>query len=84
VQLLDHGHDMVGHARDHHRAAALSDLTRRGATVLVGDVTSQKQTRSLVDRVNQLGRLDAIIHNAGVYGDNQRTPVRRGTRAYWR
>ena len=78
VQLLDQGHDVVAHARDHHRAAALSDLTRRGATVVVGDLASQEQTRSLADQVNQLGRMGAIIHNAGVYGDNQRTPGPEG------
>jgi NAD(P)-dependent dehydrogenase (short-subunit alcohol dehydrogenase family) len=68
VQLLDHGRDVVGHAGDHHRAAALSELTRCGATVVVGDVTSQEQIRSLADQVNQLGRLEAIIHNAGGLG----------------
>ena len=57
VQLLDQGHDVVAHARHHHRAAALSDLTRRGATVVVGDLASQGQTRSLADQVNQLGRI---------------------------
>jgi NAD(P)-dependent dehydrogenase (short-subunit alcohol dehydrogenase family) len=73
VRLIDDGHQVVAHARDQERMAALSDLTRRGAAVVVGDLASQEQTRSLADQVNQLGRMDAIIHNAGVYGDTQRT-----------
>lgn len=67
--LLNDGHQVVVHARDTHRAAALRDLADRGAAVVVGDLASGQQTRSLADHVNQLGRMDAIIHNAGVYGD---------------
>ena len=78
VRLLDDGHDLVAHARDHDRAAALSDLTRRGANVVVGDLASEEQTRRVADQVNRLGRMDAIIHNAGVYGDAQRTPGPEG------
>ncbi|MGO4586649.1 SDR family NAD(P)-dependent oxidoreductase [Arthrobacter sp. 2RAF6] len=67
--LLDDGHQVVVHARDTHRAPALRDLADRGAAVVVGDLASAQQTRSLADQVNQLGRMDTIIHNAGVYGD---------------
>ena len=72
--LLDDGHQVVVHARSHQRAADLSDLTARGAAVVVGDLASLEQTRSLADQVNQLGRMDAVIHNAGVYGDTGRHP----------
>jgi hypothetical protein len=43
-----------------------------------------QQTRHLADQVNQLGRMDAVIHNAGVYGDRDATPAQKGTRWYWR
>ena len=71
--LLDDGHQVVVHARSHQRAADLSDLADRGAAVVVGDLASLEQTRSLADQVNQLGRMDAVIHNAGVYGDLSKT-----------
>ena len=32
----------------------------------------------LADQVNQLGRMDAVIHNAGVYGDSDRHPSPEG------
>jgi NAD(P)-dependent dehydrogenase (short-subunit alcohol dehydrogenase family) len=76
--LVDEGHHVVVHARDRQRAETLADLTRLGAAVVVGDLASQQQTRSLADQVNQLGRMDAIIHNAGVYGDTERHPGPEG------
>ena len=72
--LLDDGHQVVVHARSHHRAADLSDLADRGAAVVVGNLADLEQTRSVADQVNQLGRMDAVIHNAGVYGDTGRHP----------
>ena len=78
IALLDDGHRVVVHARSQQRAADLSDLTERGANVVVGDLASLEQTRSVADQVNQLGRMDAVIHNAGVYGDSQRAPGPEG------
>lgn len=72
LTLLDHGHEVVVHARDPQRAPALADLVGRGAAVVVGDLASQGETRSLADQVNDVGRMDAIIHNAGVYRDTSR------------
>jgi NAD(P)-dependent dehydrogenase (short-subunit alcohol dehydrogenase family) len=45
---------------------------------VVGDLSSEKQIRSLADQVNGLGRMDAIIHNAGVYTDRDRHPTPEG------
>jgi NAD(P)-dependent dehydrogenase (short-subunit alcohol dehydrogenase family) len=78
TSLLDDGHHVVVHARSHQRAADLSDLTDRGATVVVGNLASLEQTRSVADQVNRLGRMDAVIHNAGVYGDTGRHPSPEG------
>jgi NAD(P)-dependent dehydrogenase (short-subunit alcohol dehydrogenase family) len=72
--LLDQGHAVVVHARDAHRAAALADLVDRGAALVVGDLADAVQTRGLADQVNALGRMDVVVHNAGVYGDARRTP----------
>jgi NAD(P)-dependent dehydrogenase (short-subunit alcohol dehydrogenase family) len=76
--LLDEGHQVVVHARDTSRAAALTDLVDRGAAVVIGDLASAQQTRHLAEQVNQLGRMDAVIHNAGVYGDRDRNPGPEG------
>jgi len=76
--LLDDGHQVVVHARDTNRAAALTDLVDRGAALVVGDLGSAQQTVHLADQVNQLGRMDAVIHNAGVYGDRDRNPSPEG------
>jgi NAD(P)-dependent dehydrogenase (short-subunit alcohol dehydrogenase family) len=78
TNLIDRGHQVVVHARDPQRAAALMDLADRGAAVVVGDLASDEQTRRLANQVNDLGRMDAIIHNAGVYGHTHRNPGPEG------
>ena len=65
--LLDEGHEVVLHARSRKRAAVLSDLAPRAKGVAIGDLSSAAETRDLADQVNALGRMDAVIHNAGVY-----------------
>ncbi len=42
--------------------------------MVVGHLASLDENRSLADQVNQLGRMDAVIHNASVYGDTGRHP----------
>ena len=78
ASLLDRGHQVVVHARDRHRADALADLAGRGAAVVIGDLASVEQTRRLAEQVNDLGRMDAVIHNAGVYGESRRNPGPEG------
>src|SRR5215207_7429359 len=65
--LIDDGHAVVLHARSSARAAALSDIAVRSAGVVIGDLRSAAETRSVADQVNAIGRMDAVIHNAGVY-----------------
>ncbi len=76
--LLADGHQVVVDARDASRASALTELVDRGAAVVIGDLASAQQTRHLAEQVNQLGRMDAVIHNAGVYGDRDRNPSPEG------
>lgn len=73
--LIAAGHQVVLHARSQERAAALSDLAPKAAGVVIGDLASAAQTRSLADQVNKLGRMDAVIHNAGIF----REPARGNT-----
>ncbi|SET60639.1 SDR family NAD(P)-dependent oxidoreductase [Geodermatophilus poikilotrophus] len=64
--LLDDGHEVVVHARSEARLAAVSDLVGRGAVPVVGDLADLDQTRDVAEQVNRIGRVDAVIHNAGV------------------
>jgi NAD(P)-dependent dehydrogenase (short-subunit alcohol dehydrogenase family) len=76
--LMDDGHQVVLHARTRDRAAALADLAPRAAGLVVGDLSSAAETRSLAEQVNAIGRMDAVIHNAGVYTDPTRNATPEG------
>jgi len=65
--LLEEGHGVVVHVRTGDRLPAVADLVDRGAQAVVGDLSDLAQTRAVADQVNRLGRMDAVIHNAGVY-----------------
>jgi NAD(P)-dependent dehydrogenase (short-subunit alcohol dehydrogenase family) len=73
--LLTDGHEVVVHARTSDRLTAVGDLVDRGAAAVVGDLSDLEQTRGLAHDVNRLGRMDAVIHNAGVYTGPQVLPV---------
>jgi len=76
--LISDGHQVVLHARSTERAAALADLAPRAAGVVIGDLASAAQTRALADQVNKLGRMDAVIHNAGIYREPNRGTTPEG------
>ncbi len=76
--LIDYGHDVVLHARTLARAAALRDLAPGAAGVVIGDLASAAETRELADQVNGIGRMDAVIHNAGVYLEPSRSATAEG------
>src|SRR4051794_2176249 len=73
--LLDSGHEVVVHARSQGRLAAVGELVDRGAVPVVGDLADVEQTRDVAEQVNRLGRMDAVIHNAGVYTGPTILPV---------
>ena len=73
--LLGDGHEVIVHARSPERLAAVDDLVGRRASAVVGDLAELDQTRAVADQVNQLGRVDAVIHNAGVYSGPHIVPV---------
>ena len=76
--LMREGHDVVLHARSRERAAALSDLTPGAAGVVIGDLSSASETREIADQVNEIGRMNAVIHNAGVYLEPSRGTTAEG------
>ena len=73
--LIEDGHEVVLHARSHDRASAISDLARKSLGVVLGDLSSSADTHRVAEQVNAIGRMDAVIHNAGVY----RVPGRSAT-----
>lgn len=73
--LLADGHEVVLHVRGRQRLDAVQDLLDRGARVVVGDLSDQGQAEDVAAQVNRLGRMDAAIHNAGVYTGRQILPV---------
>jgi NAD(P)-dependent dehydrogenase (short-subunit alcohol dehydrogenase family) len=75
--LLDDGHEVVLHARSAERASALADLAPRALGVVIGDLGSAAETRSVADQVNAIGRMDSVIHNAGIYRERSRGPSLR-------
>src|SRR5436190_3341798 len=76
--LLNQDHEVVLHARSSERAATLKPLTAKGAGTVIGDLASAAETRDVADQVNAIGRMDAIIHNAGVYAESTRGSTPEG------
>jgi NAD(P)-dependent dehydrogenase (short-subunit alcohol dehydrogenase family) len=76
--LLDDGHEVVVHARTDKRAADAQELVDRAAGVVIGDLSSEAQIRSVAAQTNALGTFDAVIHNAGLYVDRQRVATEDG------
>ena len=73
--LLDAGHEVIVHGRDSHRLDAVRDLLDKGAQVVVGDLGDPDQTRSVAEQANEVGRMDAVIHNAAVNSGPAVLPV---------
>ncbi|MVT64964.1 SDR family NAD(P)-dependent oxidoreductase [Bradyrhizobium pachyrhizi] len=76
--LLDQGHRVVLHARSTDRAGSLGDIASRAEGVVVGDLQSGVETKRIADQVNAIGRMDAVIHNAGVYTQRSRGSTPEG------
>ena len=77
-ELLADGHEVVLHARDSQRARSLGELGGRAAGVVVGDLSSAAETGRVADQVNDVGGIDAVIHNAGIYADAERSATPEG------
>ena len=73
--LLDDGHRVVLHTPSVERSVTLAELASRSAGVVVGDLRSAAETRNTADQVNAIGRMDAVIHNAGVYAERSCSPT---------
>jgi NAD(P)-dependent dehydrogenase (short-subunit alcohol dehydrogenase family) len=77
-ELLDAGHQVVLHARNRERAAAIDDLAGRADGVVIGDLARRRDVRSVADQVNGLGPVDAAVHNSAIYVDRERVATSEG------
>jgi NAD(P)-dependent dehydrogenase (short-subunit alcohol dehydrogenase family) len=65
-QLLEDGHQVIAHARNHVRADEVRNALPGLFAVAIGDAASLEDVRSISRQVNDAGGVDAIIHNVGV------------------
>ena len=73
--LIQEGHEVVLHARSQDRATAIADLARQSGGVVIGGLSSAVETRKIAEQLNAMGKMDAVVHNAGIY----RVPSRSAT-----
>ncbi|MDQ0771153.1 NAD(P)-dependent dehydrogenase (short-subunit alcohol dehydrogenase family) [Pseudarthrobacter defluvii] len=75
ASLLEAGHEVIVHARSSHRIPAVQHLLDRGAQCVTGDLAVVDEVRKIADQANGIGRIDAVIHNAGVLNGAALLPV---------
>lgn len=73
--LLAGGYQVVVHVRSRARLTAVQELVDQGAIATIGDLSDSAETRELASQVNNIGQMDAVIHNAGVSSGPQVLPV---------
>jgi len=77
--LVEQGHQVVLHARNEARGKEALASVPGAKSVVIGDLSSVRETRSVAEQVNALGDFDAVIHNAGVgYREPQRIATEDG------
>ncbi|TAL93180.1 MAG: SDR family NAD(P)-dependent oxidoreductase [Paraburkholderia sp.] len=76
--LMDERHEVVLHARSEESAAVLAPFAARAAGIVIGDLSSAEETRSVAQQVNNIGPMYAVIHNAGIFGESRRESTPEG------
>ncbi len=76
--LVAQGHEVVLHGRSRTRADEALLKIPGALSAIAGNLASIAETKSLAERVNELGPFDAVIHNAGVYHDPRGTRTADG------
>src|ERR1700723_859547 len=66
VLLVQQGHRVVLHARNAARAEDARLALPGAEAVVVGDLGTIAEAKAVAQRVNELGRFNAVIHNAAV------------------
>lgn len=68
--LMNEGHQIVLHARNHDRVVPVESLISNGAEIVIGDLADLSQTKEIAADINRGGQVDVIIHNAGIASGN--------------
>jgi NAD(P)-dependent dehydrogenase (short-subunit alcohol dehydrogenase family) len=70
--LIAEGHSVIVHGRNPRRADEALKALPGAENAVYGDLSVMKDTRELAERVNKLGVMNAVIHNAGIgYRENK-------------
>ena len=64
--FIEQGPSVVVHARNDARGQEALKSVSGAESVVIGDLSSTRQTRDVAEQVNALGAFYAVIHNAGV------------------
>lgn len=64
-ELADAGHDVVLHARNPGRLAG-EKVSDQVTEFVYADLSDRTETARLAEQIDGFGRLDAVIHNAGI------------------
>lgn len=75
AELLAAGHGVILHARNASRNDELRRDLRGHYHVVVGDIRTVDGAHSVAAQANALGAVDAVIHNAGIVGGDERRPT---------
>src|SRR5215472_8136856 len=77
--LIEQGHKVVTHARNETRGKDAMLAVPGAEAMVLGDLSSIRETREVADQVNVLGTFDAVIHNAAVgYKEGRRIVTEDG------
>ena len=76
--LVAGGHEVVLHARTEQRAVGRGAVRKQASGVVIGDLASAEDVHGIADQVNAIGRMDAVIHNAGLYSVPERGSTPEG------
>jgi NAD(P)-dependent dehydrogenase (short-subunit alcohol dehydrogenase family) len=77
--LIEQGHKVVLHGRSDSRSRDALSAALGAEGAVTGDLSTIAGTRAVADAVNNLGRFDSVIHNAGVgYRESRRTQTASG------
>jgi NAD(P)-dependent dehydrogenase (short-subunit alcohol dehydrogenase family) len=77
--VIEQGHSVVLHARNEQRGRDALSSVPEAEDVVIGDLMTIAETRSVADQVNRLGSFDAVIHNAAVgYREPRRVASKDG------
>lgn len=64
--LIEQGHAVVLHARNHERADQTRAAAPQAEAVVIGDVSRVDDTEDVARQVNDLGPFAAVIHNVAI------------------